>query len=61
VFLRRLAGRHGKKSTDGANAYTNFAFFDGHVGLYPTADYENPVNKMDNYRNGTIFYLNKQR
>jgi prepilin-type N-terminal cleavage/methylation domain-containing protein len=60
IFLRRLAARHGKKSTDGANAYTNFAFFDCHVGLYPTADYENPANQMDKFRNGTVFYLNKQ-
>jgi prepilin-type N-terminal cleavage/methylation domain-containing protein/prepilin-type processing-associated H-X9-DG protein len=61
VFLRRLAARHGKKTVDGANAYTNMAFFDGHVDLYPTAPYENPANVMDNQVRAPIFYLNKQR
>ncbi len=28
---RRLGARHGKKTADGYNAFTNFAFFDGHV------------------------------
>jgi len=32
----RLGARHGKVSTSGRDAYTNLAFFDGHVGLYPT-------------------------
>jgi prepilin-type N-terminal cleavage/methylation domain-containing protein/prepilin-type processing-associated H-X9-DG protein len=31
-----MGARHGKKSLDGTNAYTNFAFFDGHVALFPT-------------------------
>ena len=34
-WLRRLGARHGKKhGPDGIYAYTNFAFFDGHVELY---------------------------
>jgi len=60
VFLRRLGARHGKQTADGANAYTNFAFFDGHVALFPTAPFENPKDVMDKYVRDTIFYLNKQ-
>ena len=60
IFLRRLAGRHGKKSANGANAWTNIAFFDGHVSLYETAQFEYPANIMDKMTNGTIFYINKQ-
>jgi prepilin-type processing-associated H-X9-DG protein len=34
-FLRRLGARHGKAhGPDGLFAYSNFAFFDGHVALY---------------------------
>jgi prepilin-type N-terminal cleavage/methylation domain-containing protein/prepilin-type processing-associated H-X9-DG protein len=32
----RIAARHGQRTTDGTNAYTNVAFFDGHVALFPT-------------------------
>src|SRR2546423_8480004 len=35
IFLRRLGARHGKITANGANAFTNIAFFDGHVALYP--------------------------
>jgi prepilin-type N-terminal cleavage/methylation domain-containing protein/prepilin-type processing-associated H-X9-DG protein len=59
-FLRRLGARHGKKTGDGANAWTNMAFFDGHVALYPTKPFESPQNVMDNLVKDTIFYLNKQ-
>ena len=31
-----LAGRHGDVSSNGLNAFTNIAFFDGHVSLFPT-------------------------
>jgi prepilin-type N-terminal cleavage/methylation domain-containing protein/prepilin-type processing-associated H-X9-DG protein len=34
--LTRLGARHGKRTPDGYNAYTNLAFFDGHVALMPT-------------------------
>jgi prepilin-type processing-associated H-X9-DG protein len=72
IYLRRLGGRHGTKTTDGANAYTNFAFFDGHVGGYPTLPYtklcpantpgaSNPDNSLPYYHIETIFYLNKQK
>jgi prepilin-type N-terminal cleavage/methylation domain-containing protein/prepilin-type processing-associated H-X9-DG protein len=35
-YAPRLGARHGQKSADGTNAYTNFAFMDGHVALYAT-------------------------
>jgi prepilin-type N-terminal cleavage/methylation domain-containing protein/prepilin-type processing-associated H-X9-DG protein len=35
-YACRLGARHGHKTTDGMNAYANFAFFDGHVALFPT-------------------------
>jgi prepilin-type N-terminal cleavage/methylation domain-containing protein/prepilin-type processing-associated H-X9-DG protein len=65
LYLKRLAARHGKKSANGANAWTNFAFFDGHVALYPTADYnQGPVGNEqwppDKFWSGTIFWLANQ-
>lgn len=36
-YAPSLGARHGQRSADGTNAYTNFAFFDGHVELFPTA------------------------
>jgi prepilin-type processing-associated H-X9-DG protein len=59
-FLRRLAARHGRRTGDGANAWTNFAFFDGHVGYFETKRFEAPKDMMDNQRSDVIFYLNKQ-
>jgi prepilin-type N-terminal cleavage/methylation domain-containing protein/prepilin-type processing-associated H-X9-DG protein len=38
--LLRLGARHGKRTGDGRNAYSNFAFFDGHVSLLPTLPIE---------------------
>jgi prepilin-type N-terminal cleavage/methylation domain-containing protein/prepilin-type processing-associated H-X9-DG protein len=66
IWLKRLGARHGQKTADKMNAYTNFAFFDGHVALYPTSDYthvskSNNDNALIDYYQGTIFYLNKQR
>jgi prepilin-type processing-associated H-X9-DG protein len=60
-FLRRLGARHGRISADGANAQTNFAFFDGHVGTYDTARFESPKDMMDKQTQEVIFYINKQR
>ena len=60
-FLVRLGARHGQKTADGANAYTNIAFFDGHVALYPTRPFENPKDVMDSMVRDTIFYINKQK
>ena len=65
VYLTRLGARHGKKTGDGANAFTNIAFFDGHVGLYPTAPFVKDPNKNDhnlpNLHSETIFYLSQQK
>jgi prepilin-type N-terminal cleavage/methylation domain-containing protein/prepilin-type processing-associated H-X9-DG protein len=74
VNLRRLGARHGKMTADGANAYTNLAFFDGHVALFPTqpmaapassqerTDHglSNPDNRLGVFQNETIFFLTKQ-
>jgi len=60
IFLRRLGARHGKKSANGANAFTNIAFFDSHVALYDSAQFEDPKDVMDKYVRDTIFYVNKQ-
>jgi prepilin-type processing-associated H-X9-DG protein len=61
-WLPRLGARHGRKTADGLNAFTNFAFFDGHVALYPSADFQGPNKDMpDRFYQGTIFYLNKQQ
>jgi len=75
VAGKRLGARHGKKTRDGANAYWNLAFFDGHVGLYPTEPYARLISSAEQSANlgasndnalvtfwqGTIFYLNRQR
>jgi prepilin-type N-terminal cleavage/methylation domain-containing protein/prepilin-type processing-associated H-X9-DG protein len=58
VYTDRIAARHGSKSTNGLNAYANFAFFDGHVALMPTAT----VCGADLKQNpgGIIAYLGSQ-
>jgi len=53
VEVVQLAGRHGQKTADGANAYTNLAFFDGHVALYPTEPF---VTVPPNQPNGLTYY-----
>ena len=65
--LNRIGARHGKRTARGDNAWTNLAFFDGHVALYPTEPFTRPTvsGKSDNalidYSADTIFYLNNQR
>jgi prepilin-type N-terminal cleavage/methylation domain-containing protein/prepilin-type processing-associated H-X9-DG protein len=64
IFLARLGARHGKVTSDGANAFTNFAFFDGHVGLYPTEPYTHKSgtdNALIDYYSETVFYRTKQK
>ncbi len=60
LFLSRLGARHGKKTGDGYNAWTNFCYFDGHVELKPTAPMAaaDPINLTEG--SGTVIYLNKQ-
>ena len=41
---QRLNGSHGEGLNNGYDGYTNFAFFDGHVGKYSTALYSNTAN-----------------
>jgi prepilin-type processing-associated H-X9-DG protein len=54
LFFTRLAGQHGKKSApDGANASTNFAFFDGHVATFPTEKFQSPRFVADTFRDET--------
>jgi len=58
---RRMGARHGKMhGPDGIYAYSNFAFFDGHVALYDVEPfqktYEAHMNSFD-----PVFNLRKQR
>jgi prepilin-type processing-associated H-X9-DG protein len=65
-YMRRLGARHGKKTADGRNAYTNFAFFDGHVGLFPTEPFQKQPQSgqaswTENIYRETIFFVKQQR
>ena len=64
LYLKKIAARHGKKTANGANAYFNMAFFDGHVGLFPSIDFNTPPTGStfpeDKFTSGTIFWLGKQ-
>jgi len=53
VYCVQLAARHGQKTSDGANAYTNIAFMDGHVATFPTLPL---VTVPPNQANGTSYY-----
>jgi prepilin-type processing-associated H-X9-DG protein len=63
-FLRRLAARHGKKTANGLNAWTNLAFFDGHVSSYRTDTFQQNATVTDNNapdrHQETIFYIHQQ-
>ncbi|HUB26850.1 MAG TPA: hypothetical protein VL992_15600, partial [Tepidisphaeraceae bacterium] len=71
IDVVQLAARHGEKTADGLNAYTNFAFFDGHVALYPTKPFTinppNPPNTQGWYGlayvtvQGVDFFLSEDR
>jgi prepilin-type N-terminal cleavage/methylation domain-containing protein/prepilin-type processing-associated H-X9-DG protein len=52
-WIARLGARHGKKTGNGCDAYTNIAFFDGHVSLVPTKPIETYINP-DQGRGGTL-------
>lgn len=39
-FMLRWAARHGQKTRDGRNAFSNIAFFDGHVETVASQPYE---------------------
>jgi prepilin-type processing-associated H-X9-DG protein len=64
ITFGRLGARHGQKTADKLNAYTNFAFFDGHVGLFATAPYQTVASGQapgENFYRETIFFLKQQR
>ena len=64
IYLDRLGARHGKKSGDGLNAWTNMAFFDGHVASYNSEQFQKQPDRNDNrcqwLLTETIFYLTQQ-
>jgi prepilin-type N-terminal cleavage/methylation domain-containing protein/prepilin-type processing-associated H-X9-DG protein len=64
LYLKKLAARHGKKTADGANAFLNFAFFDGHVALYPSIIFNTPPANStfpeDKFTRETIFWIGLQ-
>src|SRR5262249_26991510 len=67
LYMRRLGGRHGRREPpNGANAWTNMAFFDGHVALFPTSRFNtgpanNPQWPPDKFTQETIFWLGNQK
>jgi hypothetical protein len=59
-FLVDLAGRHGRKNARGDNAWTNMAFFRRSRDAVP----DRPIRsegRYGNFKQGTIFFLGKQR
>jgi prepilin-type N-terminal cleavage/methylation domain-containing protein/prepilin-type processing-associated H-X9-DG protein len=58
IYTNRVAARHGQKSSNGLNAYANFAFFDGHVELLSTASVCTANLKTN--PGGIIAYLGSQ-
>ena len=73
IYLKRIGARHGRKTADGLNAWTNLAFFDGHVSLYASEPLtrqaaqgkfpgmSNPDNNLVSYYTETIFFINRQK
>ena len=58
---KRMGARHGKAhGPDGIYAYTNFAFFDGHVALYDVEPYQTTGNAHINSFD-PVFNLKRQR
>ena len=66
LYLKRLGARHGKKTANGANAFTNFAFFDGHVALFPSVNFNTGPSTAvnwppDKFYTETVFWLGNQK
>lgn len=75
VSLRRMGARHGKRNATGSDAWTNLAFFDGHVALYETNQFSRVAtaaersqfggatddNRLICFMRDTIFFMSKQR
>lgn len=58
ISTPRLAGRHGKKTADGLDAYTNMGYFDGHVEIRATKPIS--VGVPEKFKKDYIFYLTAQ-
>lgn len=63
LYLRRLGARHGKVSANGANAFTNIAFFDGHVSLFASEIFNKnkPQWPEDTFFTETIWWVGNQK
>ena len=62
-YIRRIGARHGKKTADGLNAFTNVCYFDAHVELKATEPISTSDAEVDaNFResSGFIIYTNRQ-
>jgi prepilin-type N-terminal cleavage/methylation domain-containing protein/prepilin-type processing-associated H-X9-DG protein len=61
AYIYRIGARHGKKTANGYNAFTNMCFFDGHVELLPSERfyYTDPLNL--GIASGSVIYVNKQK
>ena len=59
--VKRMGARHGKThGPDGIYAWTNFAFFDGHVGFYDVEKFQSTKNAHINSTD-PVFNLKRQR
>jgi prepilin-type N-terminal cleavage/methylation domain-containing protein/prepilin-type processing-associated H-X9-DG protein len=57
-IMRRLAARHGQKHDSGREAYTNFAFFDGHVAMYDSQLFDQ--NKLAPSGKGGFYHIKRE-
>jgi len=63
-YVCRLGARHGQKTSNGTNASTNMAFFDGHVETISTDQFEhipNGVLSISPSNGGVAFILHNQQ
>jgi prepilin-type N-terminal cleavage/methylation domain-containing protein/prepilin-type processing-associated H-X9-DG protein len=58
ILTNRISAQHGQVSRDGYNAWTNIAFFDGHVDLIATSVL--CTQNLANNPGGVIVYLGSQ-
>ena len=56
----RIGARHGKRTASGRDAWTNIAFFDGHVTLFPTEVLSKTGFGNMREPQGAIFFLQRQ-
>ena len=60
TYCKRMGARHGKAhGPDGIYAFTNFAFFDGHVGYYDVEPFQKSSTALINSVN-PVFNLKRQ-